>query len=80
MPSLGTYCRHSSHPVHGTHRPPVRSAPLLNTQDYPADITRGKDVYQRNCQACHGVGAWGDGPDAKASRWHRPIFTALCPF
>ena len=55
-------------------------APLLQAQDYPADITRGKNVYQRNCQACHGVGGWGDGPDAKASRWHQPIFTALCPF
>jgi mono/diheme cytochrome c family protein len=41
-------------------------AALLHAQEYPADITRGKDVYQRNCQACHGVGGWGDGPDAKA--------------
>ena len=41
-------------------------APLLHAQDYPADTTRGKAVYQRNCQACHGVGGWGDGPDAKA--------------
>ena len=41
-------------------------APLLHAQDYPADITRGKAVYQRNCQACHGVGGWGDGPDGKA--------------
>jgi len=40
-------------------------APLLAAQEYPADITRGKAVYQRNCQACHGVGGWGDGPDAK---------------
>ncbi|MGH7146441.1 MAG: c-type cytochrome [Nitrospiraceae bacterium] len=40
--------------------------PFLPAQDYPADTTRGKDVYQRNCQACHGVGGWGDGPDAKA--------------
>ncbi|MEY4705173.1 MAG: hypothetical protein RL042_1375 [Nitrospirota bacterium] len=41
-------------------------APPLSAQEYPADITRGKAVYQRNCQACHGVGGWGDGPDAKA--------------
>ena len=41
-------------------------APLLHAQDYPADTTRGKAVYQRNCQGCHGVGGWGDGPDAKA--------------
>ena len=40
-------------------------APLLHAQDYPADITRGKAVYERNCQACHGAGGWGDGPDAK---------------
>jgi len=39
---------------------------FLYAQDYPADITRGKDVYQRHCQTCHGVGGWGDGPDAKA--------------
>ena len=40
-------------------------APLLHAQDYPADTTRGKGVYQRNCQGCHGVGGWGDGPDAQ---------------
>jgi mono/diheme cytochrome c family protein len=40
-------------------------APLLQAQEYPADITRGKDVYQRHCQACHGAGGLGDGPDAK---------------
>lgn len=40
-------------------------APLLHAQDYPADTTRGKAVYQRHCQACHGVGGWGDGPDGK---------------
>ena len=40
-------------------------APLLQAQEYPADITRGKGVYQRHCQACHGAGGFGDGPDAK---------------
>lgn len=40
-------------------------APLLKAQEYPADSTRGKAVYERQCQACHGVGGWGDGPDAK---------------
>ena len=39
---------------------------LLYAQEYPADITRGKAVYERHCQTCHGVGGWGDGPDAKA--------------
>ena len=43
-------------------------APLLHAQDFPADTTRGKDVYQRNCQNCHGVGGWGDGPDAQTLR------------
>ena len=38
---------------------------LLLAQDFPADITRGKGVYQHNCQNCHGVGGWGDGPDAQ---------------
>ena len=55
-------------------------APLLHAQEYPADITRGKDVYQRNCQACHGVGGWGMDRTRRVSRWHRPIFTALRPF
>ena len=41
-------------------------APLLQAQEYPADSTRGKNVYQRHCQACHGAGGWADGPDAKA--------------
>jgi mono/diheme cytochrome c family protein len=41
-------------------------APLLHAQDYPADTTRGKAVYQRHCQNCHGVEGWGDGPDAQA--------------
>ena len=40
-------------------------APILQAQEYPADITRGKVVYQRHCQACHGAGGFGDGPDAK---------------
>ncbi|MBI3806101.1 MAG: cytochrome c [Nitrospirae bacterium] len=39
--------------------------PLLYAQEYPADTTRGKAVYERHCQTCHGVGGWGDGPDAQ---------------
>jgi mono/diheme cytochrome c family protein len=39
---------------------------FVQAQEYPADITRGKGVYERDCQACHGVGGWGDGPDAQA--------------
>jgi len=41
-------------------------APLLHAQEYPADITRGKAVYERPCQVCHGVEGWGDGPDSQA--------------
>ena len=41
-------------------------APLIQAQEYPADITRGKSIYQRDCQTCHGVGGWGDGPEAQA--------------
>ncbi len=39
---------------------------LVHSQEFPADSTRGKAVYQRHCQACHGVEGLGDGPDAKA--------------
>ncbi len=40
----------------------------LMAQDFPADMARGKAVYARHCQACHGAGGWGDGPDAAALR------------
>jgi len=43
----------------------LASYSFLHAQEYPADSTRGKAVYQRHCQACHGTGGWGDGPDAK---------------
>ena len=36
----------------------------LHAQDYPPDITRGKAVYQRHCQHCHGLTGRGDGPAA----------------
>jgi mono/diheme cytochrome c family protein len=39
---------------------------FVHAQDYPADTARGKAVYQRHCEACHGVGGWGDGPDGQA--------------
>ena len=41
----------------------MASAPL-GGQDFPADLIRGKAVYERHCQRCHGAGGWGDGPDA----------------
>jgi mono/diheme cytochrome c family protein len=37
---------------------------FLHAQDYPADVMRGKAVYERHCLACHGAGGWGDGPNA----------------
>ena len=33
-------------------------------QDYPSDLVRGKAVYERNCQNCHGPTGRGDGPGA----------------
>jgi hypothetical protein len=40
-------------------------------QDYPADLTRVKAVYEHHCQSCHGLGGDGDGP-AGASLKIRP--------
>jgi mono/diheme cytochrome c family protein len=45
--------------------------PVLAGQDFPADVSRGKSVYARHCQRCHGTGGWGHGPDA-ASLTVRP--------
>ena len=36
----------------------------LYAQDYPPDRARGKTVYERHCQNCHGPSGRGDGPDA----------------
>ena len=44
----------------------VLSPPVIRAQDYPPDVARGKAVYERHCQSCHGVGGWGDGPAADA--------------
>ncbi|MBI3356222.1 MAG: cytochrome c [Nitrospirae bacterium] len=38
----------------------------LYAQDYPPDIVRGKAVYVRHCQSCHGVSGYGDGAAAAA--------------
>ena len=35
-------------------------------EDFPADMDRGKAIYQRHCAACHGPSGWGDGPSAAA--------------
>ncbi|HEY7531757.1 MAG TPA: cytochrome c [Nitrospiraceae bacterium] len=42
------------------------STSRILAQDFPFDIGRGKAIYQRHCQGCHGTGGWGDGPDAAA--------------
>jgi mono/diheme cytochrome c family protein len=34
----------------------------VTAQDSPSDLPRGKAVYERHCQSCHGPGGWGDGP------------------
>jgi mono/diheme cytochrome c family protein len=44
---------------------------LVGGQEFPADVNRGRGVYERHCQRCHGAGGWGDGPDA-ASLTVRP--------
>lgn len=36
--------------------------PDLYAQDYPPDVARGKAVYERHCQDCHGLTGRGDGP------------------
>jgi mono/diheme cytochrome c family protein len=28
----------------------------------PSDAERGRELYERHCQSCHGAGARGDGP------------------
>lgn len=40
----------------------------VSAQDYPPDVARGKAVYERHCQSCHGVTGYGDGPDAGSLR------------
>ncbi|MDF0650062.1 MAG: hypothetical protein CV081_03630 [Nitrospira sp. LK265] len=41
-----------------------QSSSSLYGQDYPPDRTRGKAVYERHCQSCHGLSGRGDGPAA----------------
>ena len=37
---------------------------FLMAQEFPADVNRGKTVYEQHCLRCHGIGGWGDGPEA----------------
>jgi mono/diheme cytochrome c family protein len=52
------------------------TSPLL-AQEYPADVSRGKTLYERHCTACHGAKGYGDGPNAllltiAPANFHRP--------
>lgn len=38
--------------------------PFLYAQEYPSDLARGKAVYARQCQSCHGDRGYGNGPAA----------------
>ena len=40
------------------------SISTLHAQDYLPDRARGKAVYERHCQSCHGPSGRGDGPAA----------------
>ena len=44
--------------------PITLAASLLYAQDYPPDPARGKAVYARHCQSCHGNSGHGNGPEA----------------
>jgi mono/diheme cytochrome c family protein len=44
--------------------PITLAASSLYAQDYPPDPARGKEVYARHCQSCHGDKGRGDGPTA----------------
>ena len=48
--------------------------------DLPEDVMMGKKVYEQHCQKCHGVGGWGDGPQAQwqylpAANFHKSSST-----
>lgn len=44
---------------------PCLGVTVAEAQDYPPDLARGKAIYERHCQSCHGPGGYGDGPAAK---------------
>jgi mono/diheme cytochrome c family protein len=53
---------------------------LLRGQDFPSDMARGKAVYERHCQRCHGAGGWGDGPEAAELKVRPANFHAFRSF
>ncbi len=44
------------------------NAVTVAAQDLPADLTRGKALYQTHCATCHGPAGLGDGPAAETLR------------
>jgi mono/diheme cytochrome c family protein len=49
----------------------------LNAANLPDDVVKGKPIYVQHCQKCHGIGGWGDGPQAQwqylpPADFHRP--------
>ena len=50
----------------GCSAPGLAVSTLLHAQDCPADVNRGKVVYERHCLACHGAHGRGDGPEAQS--------------
>ena len=49
----------------------------LFAQEYPADLSRGKAIYERHCLTCHGARGSGDGPGGllltiAPTNFHRP--------
>jgi mono/diheme cytochrome c family protein len=55
-------------------------AASLHAADLPDDVVKGKPIYVQHCQKCHGIGGWGDGPQAQwqylpPADFHRPSST-----
>jgi cytochrome c553 len=58
----------------------LASAPVLQAQEFPVDVARGKAVYERHCLRCHGAGGWGDGPEAGTLKIQPTNFHAFKSF
>lgn len=71
-------------------RPPFFSIGLLGVlslgisclyaQGYQPDHQRGKVVYERHCQSCHGPIGQGDGPDVGSLELHPTNFQKYWSF
>ena len=53
---------------------------MTSAQEYPPDIARGKAVYQRHCQSCHGLSGRGDGPAGQSLKVRPADFHRLTSF